>query len=174
VIFVTVGTQLAFDRLIRAVDEWAGARGRRDVFAQTGPGEYAARHIEARAFVSPQECLEKMRQADAIVAHAGMGSILGALELGKPILVMPRLARLGEHRNDHQLATARRFAEMGSVQVAMDEHELFRKLDELGQAGATARISPFASDRLINAVRAFINGEPLPVAPAPAFQEAGA
>ena len=40
-IFVTVGTQLAFDRMIKAVDEWAGARGRTDVFAQVGPAAQA-------------------------------------------------------------------------------------------------------------------------------------
>jgi hypothetical protein len=32
-IFVTVGTQGQFDRLIRTVDEWAGGHGRTDVFA---------------------------------------------------------------------------------------------------------------------------------------------
>ena len=172
-IFVTVGTQLTFDRLIRAVDDWAGQRGRSDVFAQIGPSAYKARHIQAMPFVSPKECLEKMRQADAIVAHAGMGSIIGALELGKPIVVMPRLARLGEHRNDHQLATARRFAEMGTISVAMDEQELAHKLDELGRVGAASTISPFASDRLVNAVRAFIHGQSIPSA-TPALQEASA
>ncbi len=59
-----------------------------------------------------------MQAATAIVAHAGMGTILTALEMGKPLLVMPRRAALGEHRNDHQLATASRFAELGRVKVA--------------------------------------------------------
>jgi UDP-N-acetylglucosamine transferase subunit ALG13 len=163
VIFVTVGTQLTFDRLIKAVDEWAGSRGRADVFAQVGPSELAARAITVQKFITPQECDQKMRAADVIVAHAGMGSILTALELGKPIIVMPRRASLGEHRNDHQLATARRFAELGSVSVAMDEKELVQRLDAIGQIGAAPRISPFASERLIGAVRAFIHGEPIPV-----------
>jgi UDP-N-acetylglucosamine transferase subunit ALG13 len=162
VIFVSVGTQLTFDRMIKAVDEWAGLRGRKDVFAQVGPTNYTARHIEAVPFISPKDCMAKMRAADVIVAHAGMGSIIGALELGKPILIMPRRANLGEHRNDHQLATARRFAELGKVAVAMDEHELMQRLDALGELGVGDRISPFASERLINAVRAFIHNEPIP------------
>jgi UDP-N-acetylglucosamine transferase subunit ALG13 len=110
VIFVTVGTQVAFDRLITAVDEWAGAAVGREVFAQIGPTRLRPRHIEYAPFVSPQECTERMLAAKAIVAHAGMGTILTALEMGKPLLVMPRRAALGEHRNDHQLATAHRFA----------------------------------------------------------------
>jgi len=169
VIFVTVGTQLTFDRLIKAVDDWAAARARTDVFAQIGPSEFKPRHITAQQFITPQECDRHMRSADVIIAHAGMGSILTALELGKPIVIMPRKALLGEHRNDHQLATARRFAEMGTVTVAMDERELVEKLDALGQLGAAPRISPFASDRLIGAVSAFIHGEPIPVVkPTPA------
>ena len=63
--------------------------------------------------MSPKECTDRMVAADAIIAHAGMGTILTALEMGKPLLVMPRRAELGEHRNDHQLATAMRFADLG-------------------------------------------------------------
>ena len=117
-IFVTVGTQLPFDRLIAAVDAWAGETGVGDVFAQIGPTAYVPRHIEFAQFIPPAECAQRMREADAIVAHAGMGTILNALQLGKPLLVMPRRASLGEHRNEHQSATARRFEELGSVAVA--------------------------------------------------------
>lgn len=155
-IFVTVGTQLPFDRMSRAVDGWAGARGVTDVFAQLGPTELAPRHIEYRRFISPRECRERMLAARAIVAHAGMGTLLTALELGKPLLVMPRSAALGEHRNDHQLATARRFAETGRVSVAFDERTLPAKLDELDRLSAGVPISPYAPEGFISALRAFI------------------
>jgi UDP-N-acetylglucosamine transferase subunit ALG13 len=158
VIFVTVGTQLAFDRMIEAVDEWAGANPGVAVFAQIGPGEYRPRHIGFSAFVSPQECKARMRESEAIVAHAGMGTILSALELGKPLLVMPRHASLGEHRNDHQIATAERFGELGRVTVAADAAELKRGLDDLGKIDGVERISPFASERLIGALSSFIQG----------------
>jgi UDP-N-acetylglucosamine transferase subunit ALG13 len=156
VIFVTVGTQLPFDRMIQAVDAWAGSTGGRDVFAQIGPSSYTPRHIEHEAFISPAECRERMREADAIVAHAGMGTILGALQIGKPLLVMPRHAARGEHRNDHQIATAQRFAQLGQVVVASDEDELAAKLDELDALAARECISPYASPRLIGALSTFI------------------
>lgn len=163
-IFVSVGTQLAFDRLIIAVDEWAGGAPGRDVFAQIGPSRLRPRHIQHAEFVSPNECSERMMAADAVVAHAGIGTILTALELGKPLLVMPRRAEFGEHRNDHQLATASRFAELGRVSVAFDETELAARLDELDQVTARPRIGASASDALLGALRAFIIGQP----PAPA------
>ncbi len=159
-IFVTVGTQLGFDRLIAGIDAWAGAHPGRQVFAQTGPTEFAPQHIDYRDFISPEECKARMVEARAIVAHAGMGTILSALELGKPLLVMPRRAALGEQRNDHQLATATRFAELGKVAVAFDESELAAKLDELDALAVQEPISPYASDDFIVALRAFIEGHP--------------
>jgi UDP-N-acetylglucosamine transferase subunit ALG13 len=156
VIFVTVGTQLPFDRMIGVVDRWAGERAGRDVFAQTGPTSLVPRHIDHRRFISPAECRERMLSADAIVAHAGMGTILTALEMGKPLIVMPRSAALGEHRNEHQLATARRFAELGRVTVAFDEHELPAKLEEAERLAAHAPISPYAPAPFISALRSFI------------------
>src|SRR5262249_19256768 len=120
-IFVTVGVQLPFDRLVRAVDEWAGERRRTDVFAQIGPSDYQPRHIEFSPFVDPPEFRRLVEAADVLVAHAGMGSIITALELGKPLLVMPRRADYGEHRNDHQLATARHMLAQNVINVAQDQ-----------------------------------------------------
>ena len=157
-IFVTVGTQLAFDRLISAVDEWADAVPGREVFAQIGPSKVRPQHIDYAQFISPEECNQRMRSAKAIVAHAGMGTILTALEIGKPLLVMPRRASLGEHRNEHQLATARRFADLGKLRVAFDETELEGELDALDRAVAQPRISRFAPDGLVDQLRAFIVG----------------
>jgi UDP-N-acetylglucosamine transferase subunit ALG13 len=158
VIFVTVGTQLPFDRLVGAVDRWAATRADAEVFAQVGPTALRPAHIAWQRFVSPAECRERMRAADAIVAHAGMGTILSALELGTPILVMPRLAALGEHRNDHQLATARRFAEQGSIGVAFDERDLHARLHGLDRLAARERIGRHAPAPLVEALRAFIAG----------------
>lgn len=158
-IFVTVGTQLAFDRMVRAVDAWAGERGRSDLFAQIGPEAYVPQHFASRAFMDPGEFAARARDATAIVAHAGMGSILTALEFGKPILIMPRIASLGEQRNDHQVATARRFLEMGRVSVAFDEEELKTKLDTLDSMRGAQAISPWASPELIAGIKAFINGD---------------
>jgi UDP-N-acetylglucosamine transferase subunit ALG13 len=160
VIFVTVGTQLPFDRLVTAVDRWAGhAQPVSHVFAQIGPTELQPRHIEWRDFIGPPECQRRMREADVIVAHAGMGTILSALELGKPLVVMPRRAALGEHRNEHQLATARWLAESRGVSVAFDERELAHKLDAADRLGGGERISEYAGDDFIRALRALIQGD---------------
>ena len=157
-IFVTVGTQLPFDRLVRAVDAWAGARGRRDVVAQTGPQSYRPAHLEVRAFVGAGEVRGLVERCDLLVAHAGIGSILTALDLGKPVLVMPRRAQLGEHRNDHQIATVRNFAHLAQVRVVEDEKELPYAIDALlnREEQENEKSEGLASPELLGAVREFL------------------
>ena len=160
-IFVTVGTQLPFDRLVAAIDTWAGSGSSVPVFAQIGPSRLRPRNIEFAQFITPAECAQRMEEADAIVGHAGMGTILTALELGTPVLVMPRRAALGEHRNDHQLATANRFSDLGKINVAFDEAELPAALDDLDRIVAQPRLGAYAPDAFLASLRAFIGGEPI-------------
>ena len=159
-IFVTVGSQEPFDRLISAVDEWARLRARSDVFAQIASSTLHPRHIRFTQFVGPPEFNRIMGETRIIVAHAGMGSIISALELGKPIVVMPRRAEFRETRNDHQVATAERFGAQGRIIVAMDENELPAKLDHALTLGETDRIQAQASPHLIATIRNFLEGRP--------------
>ena len=158
-IFVTVGTQLPFDRLIKAIDHWASQNRTADVFAQIGPTKYEPQNIQWSRFIDAEGFRKRVEQADAIVAHAGMGSIITALELAKPIVVMPRCAHLGEHRNDHQVATAKRFQAQGSIHVAFDETEMSQKLRQIEQLEVLGDICSEASPQLISAVQEFIHGE---------------
>ncbi len=155
-IFITVGTQLPFDRLIKTVDSWAGRNRSVDVIGQIGPTLYEPHHMQYSEFVDAADYREKVGQADLVVAHAGMGSIITALELGKPILVMPRRADRGEHRNEHQMATAQRLLEQGRIHVAFDEGELIEKLRQIELLKVRASLSADAAPELVEAIRAFI------------------
>lgn len=148
---------------MRAVDAWCAARGRRDVFAQiaaTGTSNYRPTHLEWKAYLTPQEFEERMRSAEFVVAHAGMGTVLEALTLGKPLVLLPRRADLREHRNDHQVATAQALRDQPGIAVAGDESELPALLDAQ-VAGAASRVEvrlgPYAEGRLIEALRRFIH-----------------
>lgn len=131
-IFVTVGTQFPFDRLVRAVDD-AVADGSisAEVFAQVGKDGYRPKHMKWAEELDKEQYSQLVSRADALIGHAGTGTIVVALEAGKPLLVMPRLSRLGEIVNDHQVGTAHRFGEMGHVLVAETELELPQRLKEL-------------------------------------------
>lgn len=126
-IFVTVGTQLAFPRLVAAIDRIAPALGH--VVAQTGPDPADYRHLERHDFLSPGDYRARFHTARLVIAHAGIGTILSAMQSEKPLVLMPRRAALGEHRNDHQMATARRLAGMPGISVAWGEEDLAPLID---------------------------------------------
>ncbi len=157
-IFVTVGTQLPFDRLVLTVDEWAAAANRDDVFAQIGPTGTPPKHIAWARGMTPGEFKARLHEATTIVAHAGMGTIITALTAAKPIIVLPRQAALGEHRNDHQIATVRELSARGRVHAAMDEQALKAMLDRATDLAPLPPIGDAADDTLIAHIRAFVNG----------------
>jgi UDP-N-acetylglucosamine transferase subunit ALG13 len=156
-IFATVGTQLPFDRLLSALDNWAASHPEVSVKAQTGRTDQKFAHMECAESLGQTDFTTAFETARVIVAHAGMGSILSASELGKPILLMPRRAAMGEHRNDHQLDTAAEMAALPNVTVVQDANDLAAALDRIlaqpqtGDAG-----SAFASEQLINNLKHFI------------------
>jgi len=155
-IFVTVGAQMPFDRLTRTVEEWAARTGRDDVFAQTGRGQYTPTHIAHTPFIDPTEFRRRLFDASVVITHAGMGTILTALELETPVVVMPRRGSLKETRNDHQVGTARAFGESHGVTVAWTEDELGDWLDQLGDVPAPNRVASHASIGLLSQLRRFI------------------
>lgn len=156
-IFVTVGTQLPFDRLISTVDEWAGKNNISDVFAQIGPTKLKPEHIRTADFVSPSIAKEHFMNSDFIISHAGMGSILTSLQYRKPIIIMPRCAALGEHRNDHQLATAKWLGKKSGIFVAEDEKALIDILNHRSSLMSGEPISDFACNSLLTQLKAYID-----------------
>ncbi len=155
-ILVTVGTDLPFDRMMKIVDRWAGDTGRRDIFAQIGEGGWRPKHIPFVEFLEPAEFKKRFAEASLVIGHAGMGTILSALLHGKPILVMPKMAIYGEHRNEHQTATAKRMMALGNVNVAFDEIELRAKLDLIDELQGREPIEVHASGGLVEGIREFI------------------
>ena len=155
-IFVTVGTDLPFDRLVRAIDEWAPQNPEYQIFAQIGETNWTPRNIPYCKFIEPPEFKRRFQAADLIVSHAGMGTILSSLNYQKPLLVMPRIAAKGEHRNEHQLATAKHLSELNKVNVAQDEAQLISMLENLNTLPVKDQIGPYASSGLLAAIRDFI------------------
>ena len=130
-IFVTVGTIVPFERLVRGVDHWAKRmNGDINILAQIGRSNWKPSVIKTVPTLDPQHYQKMLDDSDLIIGHAGMGTIIAALEIGKPLIVMPRLAKFKEHDTDHQLDTVRRFQRGDLVRVAQSEEELHVLLDK--------------------------------------------
>lgn len=157
-IFLTVGTQLPFERLIQSMDEWAAKNPDVEVFAQVGETQYQAKHMVAQENLSPEEYQEKFNAASIVISHVGMGTIISGLSIGKPMVLMPRQASLGEHRNDHQLATARKFETFSLIDIAHSTEELFTYLDtRLTVKETYQREDLHVSPNLKNCLTQFLN-----------------
>ena len=154
---MSVGTEFPFDRLIRAVDAWAAARPGEEVLAQIGAGRYEPAHLRWVRRLGRSDYAAAIAGAELIVAHAGIGSVVAAGEHGKPIVLLPRRARLGEQRNDHQLDTAQWLAGRPGVHVAEDETALPACIAAARGAGAGVRAVPgTAPPAFLDRLRTFL------------------
>lgn len=149
-VYVTVGTMfLDFGRLIRKADEIAEATGERFV-VQTGLCTTVPAHCEHFDFRSRDEVLEIQAEARVIICHGGIGTVLDALEAGRPFIVVPRRASYNEHLTDHQLDLAEAVERRGWARMVLD-------MDDLPEACANPAPIPEdyapARHRLVEMVR---------------------
>ena len=130
-IFVTVGThEDPFDRLLAAA---AGLPCLdQEVVVQHGSGQ-AVSGTRSVAYLSYEEMVSHMRSANAVVCHAGVGSVLTALRCGKRPIIMPRRGDLGEHVDEHQCELAARLEEVDLATVVHSEPELHAALHAAGE-----------------------------------------
>lgn len=112
-VVVTVGSlaEFGFARLIE--EAVAALPADAEVFWQTGPAEVGNLPIRTRPFVSDADLRRKVAEADVVIAHAGIGSALMALDAGRPPILIPRLRRHSEHVDDHQEQIAGELARRG-------------------------------------------------------------
>lgn len=135
-IFVTVGSRnYPFDRLLRKLDElYEDGILKEPMFAQTGTSTYVPKHYKYKNFITQEQFLAKLKEADIVVSHGASGSIMKALNEGKKIIAVTRLRKYGEHINDHQIQNNVAFGSNRYVLVAdyelTDLGDCFKKIQE--------------------------------------------
>ncbi len=118
-IFATVGTQLPFPRLAQYLHEIASSSNEAIVFQSADP-QWHSTTMRAQAFMAPDAFEAAFCDARLVIGHAGIGTVLTARRLRKPLIMVPRRFALGEHRNDHQMATAAQLATASDIAIAHD------------------------------------------------------
>lgn len=131
-IFVILGTQkFQLNRLLRKLDKYI-EQGliTEEVVAQIGFSDYLPKHFMHYDFLNKEEFDQMIAEADVVIAHSGVGSIITALGAGKPVVVFPRLSRYKEHIDDHQLDIAHAFSKKKYVLCCNEEDSLLDKIEE--------------------------------------------
>ena len=125
-IFVTLGSQkFQFDRLLKKIDELIDAGVITDkVMAQIGASTYIPHGFEYVDFMDREKFAETMDECSVVITHGGTGVIIGAVKKGKKVIAVPRLAKFGEHVDDHQLQLLQQFDELNIICACYDTEEL--------------------------------------------------
>jgi UDP-N-acetylglucosamine transferase subunit ALG13 len=156
-IFVTIGSLFPFDRLIQCVDELSPEFPAERFFCQIGGGKYEPKNVPYARMLTAREFDQYVGQAKMIIAHAGMGSVITALEKSTPIVVLPRIYERGEHTTDHQMATARWLRGKPGVYVSMSSDGLAETMrSALNSTDNVADIPRGAPPQLVDAIRKYI------------------
>lgn len=134
-IFITVGSQkFQFNRLLEAVDKLVEKKTITDeVFAQIGYSNYKPQNYAFKPFLNRDEFAELTLRANIVITHGGTGAIIGAVKKGKKVIAVPRLAKYGEHVDDHQLQLIEQFKELDLI-YACEDGDLEKAIDVVNNA----------------------------------------
>lgn len=124
-VVVSLGTYRGypFTRLVRRLLDIIPAEA--EILWQTGDTDVSEFGIDGHYAIPERELSEAMREADVVVAHAGVGTALAAFEVGKCPVLVPRRFSLGEHVDDHQIQIAEELATRG-LSITVDANKLNR------------------------------------------------
>ena len=110
---VLLGTQNnSFHRLLEEVQKNIDNGNIKDeVIVQKGYTKFESPDMKIYDQVSAEKMKELVKQADLIITHGGVGSIITAIEQGKKVIAVPRKKKYKEHVNDHQRQIIKVFSE---------------------------------------------------------------
>ena len=155
-IFVAVGTQkFQFNRLLVAIDALvADGVINEEVFAQIGHSDYTPQNYNYKDFLNKDEFNSYIKNCDLLITHSGVATIITGLKYSKPVIVVPRLAKFGEHVDDHQLQIAESFSNQNMVIICGE----YDNLAELVPKAKTHTFSKYISqrDQMLKTIRNYL------------------
>ena len=158
-IFITLGSQkFQFDRLLKAVDEQVSdGRIKDEIFAQIGASDYKPVNFPYKDFLDRDEFARRVDDAAIIITHGGTGVIINAVKKGKKVIAIARLARYGEHVDDHQLQLIEQFDELNLICNCKDTADIWKAVEEVKVTEYNTYQSNTA--RIIESIEEFIAKE---------------
>lgn len=116
-ILVLLGTQQNdFSRLLKEIDILIKENViKEEVIAQVGSTKYKTENIKQFTLIDKEQIDKLKKQANYIITHGGVGSIVSSLKLNKKIIAVPRLKEYNEHVNDHQIQIVQNFSKNGYI-----------------------------------------------------------
>lgn len=156
-IYVAVGTQkFQFNRLLSILDKMVDeGLIKEDIFAQIGHSDYLPQNYMYKVFLNKVEFENYVKKCDLLITHGGVATIIAGLKYNKPVIVVPRLAKFGEHADDHQIQIAESFSEQNFVMMCGETDNLV----EIMNRAKTHIFSKYISQRklMVKTIREYLS-----------------
>ncbi len=155
-ILVTVGSQkFQFNRLLKEIDNLIEKNIiKEEVFAQIGVSDYKPKNYEYVNFMTQDEFNEKIDKSNLVITHAGTGVIVNSLKKEKRVIALPRLAKYGEHVDNHQIQLINEFKQLNLIEPVYDTFELESALKIVKKKKYNKYISN--TNKIIESIEEFI------------------
>ncbi|MFV0274643.1 MAG: PssE/Cps14G family polysaccharide biosynthesis glycosyltransferase [Bacilli bacterium] len=156
-ILILLGTQdKPFNRILESVEEGIIKGYIKDkVVAQIGCTKFESNHMTIFDFISSDLFEQYINDADIIITHGGVGSIVTSLKKGKKVIAVARLSKYGEHVNDHQIEIVEKYAKENLI-LAYNEND---NLEDILNKISTFNVKKYENDstKIIDFIRTYIN-----------------
>lgn len=144
----------SFDRLIKKMDEIAG-KIKEEVIIQIGSSKYKPKNAKYFDFTDNFEnIIELNKKARVVVCHGGAGTIITALNEGKPVIAVPRRKKYKEHINDHQLELVVALSKNNKI-LAVHNIELLE--NALNSSFINSRKNLVDNKKMVNSLKDYLN-----------------
>ena len=129
-ILVLLGTQNnSFHRLLEEVQKNIdNGNIQEEVIVQKGYTKFESNEMTMYNKLPSDEIEKLIDNANLVITHGGVGSIINSIQKGKKVIAIPRLKKYNEHVNDHQLDIVKSFNELGYIIGLNDVNELAEAL----------------------------------------------
>lgn len=116
-ILVLLGTQNnSFHRLLEEIQKNIDDGNIKEkVVVQAGYTKFESKDMTIYNQLPKEQLQELIKEANLIITHGGVGSIISSITNGKKVIAVPRLQKYKEHVNDHQLDIINSFNESGYI-----------------------------------------------------------
>ena len=125
-LFVPLGTQkFPFNRLVEALNALVerGLYKPEEIVMQSSIYEVKPKYTHYTLIPAAQfdELIDK---AELVITHSGVNSIISCMKRKKPLIIVPRLKKYGEHVDNHQVEIAELLKQKFDVVVVKELAEL--------------------------------------------------
>lgn len=134
-ILVLLGTQNnSFYRLLEKIQKCINEGIiKEEVIVQAGTTKFESKDMQIFDMIELNKLKELEKEANFIITHGGVGSIIDCIKQEKKVIAVPRLHKYDEHVNDHQLQIIKTFDEQGLIKGIEDVKELDKAIQEIDE-----------------------------------------